>query len=460
MLQTKSTCERLADWIVHLAAQDIPVATVTAAKSCILDSLACMIGGIGLKPSRIALDVLLSSTGVGKVCIPGTSARLGVLPAAYIGAYAANALDFDDCFREDAPSHPGATIIPAALAVAADRDCDGHRFIRAVIAAYEVSLRIGRAVDASSERKASVMGYGPWQTFGATVVASALLGLDQAQIRSAFGVAGAHAPVPSIRKFVDGVRPYSWVKNGYGMASEAGVLAALLAERGFHGNQEILDGEHGFWAMAGSDRYRRELAVDGLGEDWLINKVEFKPYACCRWSHTMLEALAQLRQEQSPDDIVSVEVAGFKEFVDALDGSLPETIVDAQFNAPYLGALELLGRSPAHGLDERDLVDAGVRAMAARIRIRHDPALDEAHETRMATPVRVALRDRQGERRETFIEEPSTSVRRGGFSQTEIGNKFINIASPVLRATAAAARDMVLNLENHRINDLVPLLLA
>src|SRR5690606_19330976 len=107
--------------------------------------------------------------------------------------------------------------------------------------------------------------------------------------------------------------------NCYGIASEVGVLSAMLAERDFLGNREIFDGDTGFWIMSGSDRYRQELAVERLGEQWLILDVGFKPYACCRWTHTLLDSLRFLAASLAKEAIVKVDVHGFRELTQVLN---------------------------------------------------------------------------------------------------------------------------------------------
>ena len=448
----------LADWISGLDLADVPQPARDAAVDCLIDSVACMTGGIALASSRMALEMMQDAGSGRLVTVPGSAARLGLLDAAWLGGHTANALDFDDCFRDGAPSHPGATVIPPALALAEARGASGADLLRAVIAGYEVSLRIGRALNASPRRKAQVMGYVPWQTFGATVAGASLLRLDPRRIRSAFGITAMQAPVPGVRKAVEGLRPYGWIKNAYGAGAQVGLQSALLAEKGFHGHQSVLDGPHGFWIMSGSDQHD-PAGYRELGEDWMIRRVEFKPYACCRWSHTMIEALALLRQGLAPADVAAVEVHGFGEFHSALGGPLPDTIVDAQFSAPYLAALELLDRSPARGMFETDLTDPAVHRMAGRVQLFHDPAYDPAHEARMATPVRVVLTTATGERRETHIEEPPTSVLRGGFSRAQICAKFLTVCAPVLgQSRAEQALDLLLGIERAEMRDLMALL--
>lgn len=452
--------EILADWIAGSELKRIPAPAVDAAKNCLIDAVACMVGGVALQSSQTVLEVLTSAGTTNFVTVPGETARLGLLDAAWLGGHTVNALDFDDCFRDGAPSHPGATIIPPALAVAEARGATGAELLCAIIIAYEVSLRIGRAIDASPHRKDVVMGYSSWQTFGATVASARLLKLDATSIRSSFGIAAMQAPVPGVRKAVEGLRPYGWIKNAYGACCHVGVLSALLAEKGFHGHQSVLDGPFGFWIMAGSDRHRPE-GYAGLGEDWLVTRVEFKPYACCRWSHTMIEALSRLTEGLAPGDVAAVDVYGFLEFYRGLGGGMPDNIVDAQFNARYLAALQLLGRSPEFGMSESDLADTAVAKMAERVRLHHDPAYDTAHDATMATPVRVELATTGGELRTLFIEEPPTSVRRGGFGRDQICAKFRRVCDPVLGAERSErALSMLLDIENADLATLMQLLAA
>lgn len=458
-LNQTPTSKALAEWINSLQYGEIPEDVIQHAKLCCLDSIVCMVGGIKLQPSKVILNVFLNQGSAQAATIPGTSEKLSVLDAAYLNAQTANALDLDDCFRNGAPSHPGATVIPPLLPLAEVRKTGGEEFLTGVVTGYEISLRIGRAVDASGERKEEVMGYSPWQTFGASAGAASIMKLEVPQILSAFGLTGAQAPVPNIRKLIDGIRPYSWIKNAYGIAGKTGLLSALMAEGGFHGNQEILDGPHGFWVMSGSDQYNPEKALDGLGEEWLLPDVEFKPYACCRWAHTMLEALEKFKESLDVDTVQHIAVTGFHEFARSLDGPPPATVVDAQFNARYLAALELLDKSSKFGLSEKDLNDEKVLGLMEKISIHHDQTYDQEHIDKGRIPVRVALTANHETRYSEKINEPATSKARNGFSKEEMCSKFMSITGPILgEAKANDAMSMVLSLEKYCIGDLMALL--
>lgn len=446
------TASTLASWITRLRYEDIPPDVLSHAKACCLDSVACMIGGMSSQPCTIIRDVLKQGHGASDaVSFPGTNLRMGVLTASYLGAQAANLLDFDD----DYVGHPGATVIPPALALAEERDASGADLVTAIVAGYEVSLRIGQAVQATPERKRAVLGLSPWQTFGAVAAAASLIGLTHTRILNAFGLAGAQAPLPSIRKFLEGDPPFSWIKNCYGIASEVGVLSAMLAEQDFLGHREIFDGDTGFWTMSGSDCYNQELAVNELGDQWLTLDVGFKPYACCRWTHTLLDSLRLLAARLAGQVITKIDVYGFRELTQTLNKPLPTSIIDAQFNARYVAALELTGRSPMSGMFEADLTDPEVITLAERVNLHQEAAADEAYFEKGRLPVRVVITCESGAILSANAEWPSGSSEAGGFPDQKLDRKFLNIVSSVLgHHKAVHALEIIRDIENWAARDL------
>lgn len=437
---------------------DVPSDVVQHAKACVLDSIGCMIAGNATPACTTILDVL-QRYGAGDIVVPGSGKTLALPAAAYLNAQAANALDFDDSFRSGAPSHPGATIVPPALAIGQDRGAGGEDFLRAVIAGYEASLRIGCAIQPSAGRKQEVYGFSTWQIFGAVTAATCLLGLTADQIVNALGLAAVHAPVPSLRKLGTGEPPpYPWIKNTYGAASEMGLLAALLAAEGYIGSRSIFEGDHGFWVMSGSDRYRPELMTEALGQDWLLRDVGFKHYGCCRWTHTMLDALHDCAGKVSPTDIASVDVYAFKELYQ-LRGSAPGSVIDAQFHAPHVAALELLGRSPARGLLASDLSDPQVAALRNKVAMHHEPAADEPYYRHGILPVRVVLHMRDGSEHTVSRENPTGSAAAGGYPREAIEAKYLRLSSGALGQQRAASSMAALNdIESRPLSAVLPLI--
>ncbi len=373
---------RIAEWIAGARLAHVPADVVEAARRAVLDHVACAIGGAALTPGRMLAETFTEFGGAPQATVWATLGgdaplRLPLPSAVYLNSAFSNLLDFDDSYP--GAGHPGGTVVAPALGLAEHLDRSGAEALLAVVVGYEVSLRVALATRPSPERYRQVAGYSSWQTLGAAAAAAPLLRLDAERTAHALGLGGFNAPVPNMRKLGLELeeRPFSWTKNNYGWAAAGGVLGALLAERGFVGQRQLFERERGFWVMIGSDRCDVDRLTAGLGEEWLLRRVGFKPYACCRWTHTTLAAVEALRARH-PDlardlaRIAGVEVATFFEAADHLAAAHPADIIDAQFSLPHVTALVLLGRSPANGLTEPDLTDPAVRDLAGRIRLRED----------------------------------------------------------------------------------------
>lgn len=448
----------LSQYIAQATYEGIPSDVVLTAKNYILDSLANIIGGSSLEAGRIVISLIEEMGGVPEATILATGRKVPTLHAVYVNSYLANALDFDDTFS--AFAHPGSTAVPPALAVGEKVRASGKDLINAVVVAYEVMIRIGKAIKGSPERFKKVWGLSTWQIFGAVAAAATLLGLDQEKTANALGLAGVNAPVPYARKLGLELeeRPFAWSKNNYGWASMGGVLGAFLAEKGFLGNRFILDGERGFWIMSGSDQCKWELMTEGLGTNYVMGETAFKPYASCRWTHSTIDAVSGIKEKFhfAPEEVKGIKVQSFYEAMISLAEPTPQNIIDVQFSIPHLVALVLLDRSPAKGLSEANLSDPKLQQLARKIQIEID---DEAsrlffEQGEMPSTVVIELNDGR-----IFIE--SVPVAKGDarnpMTEKEIKDKFMSLVAPVLGADRAERiKERVDNLE--RLEELSQLL--
>lgn len=437
----RSLTGRLADWVSGLDFSALPETVVEAAKVLVLDCLACAIGGIRTEPGRLVERVFRAAGGRPESTVWPTGRRISTLHAAYVNAYLANALDFDDTFAH--MGHPGATVIPAAIAEAERGRRPGRELLTALVAGYEVSLRLGLAIQPSPRRAREVWGFGTWHVFGAAVAAGKLRGLSAGAFEHAFGVAGVNAPVPASHKLglAADDRPVSWAKNNFGWACMGGVLAAELAARGFRANRRILDGERGFWRMAGSDRFRASLLTDGLGRDFWLTRTAIKPYAACRWTHPVLDAAAAIRARHPGLDagrIAAARVRTFTPLTADFHVEQPRDVVDAQFSLPYLVALELSGRSPRRGLSARHLHDRRVAAIAKRVVVVPDRAADRAFRRDGSMRATVEVVDPAGRTYRAEAALPGSAAAGRSPDAALVREKFQALVVPVVGARRAA----------------------
>lgn len=168
-----------------------------------------------------------------------------------------------------------------------------------------------------------------------------LLGLDLEQTLNAFGIAGAIAPVAHAGKFGWHDKSISFIKDNVAWPAEAGIRACLLAKLGYLGSESILDGEKGYWVMAGSDRCDFGLMTDF--REFEILTVSLKPYPCCRWIHTTLDAIDALQSKVkiNLEEIDRVDVYSILPLADFFGKTDPKTFVDMEFSVPCAVALRL-----------------------------------------------------------------------------------------------------------------------
>lgn len=387
----------MAEFVAGAEFDDLPPDIVRTAKSYILDSFGCQIGGATMPHGRIALDLFTAKGGVPEAAIVATGHRTTALFAGYVNGALANALDFDDCYLDIA--HPAATIVPAALAVAEKVDASGRDLLNAIVTGYEVSLRICDAIRPTRQRHRIGPTMATWQIFGAAVAAAKLLRLDAQQVSWTFGHAGVSAPVPSRLKngLYPEARPFSQIKNNFGWAAMGGILAAELAERGLPGNQTMFDTDENFAIMAGSDRCDHARFTSGLGTEYLLPITGLKRYGACRQTHSTLDAVGHLLEERpiSPEQVRHVLVESTAGVHNNFDVRQPASVVDAQFSIPPLVALMIAGHSPTRGIAMDRLADPAVQDLIAKVEVGHDPDADRifAEERHIPSTVTITLDD-------------------------------------------------------------------
>ena len=382
--------QKLAEYVVNFRLEQCPAEVVHQAKRCTIETVACALGGSRTPLAQAAVRAL-GRMGEGGACtVFGLGRRAAPDRAAFVNGVAANALDYDGGVVLQ--GHYGGTVIFATMAMAELTGASGRDFLEAVIAAYEVTTRIGEATRPSPEHRRLVSGYGPHQGFAAVVAAGRLLKLDVGRMVHAFGIYGAFAPLPSSAQWNWRNRPLTWTKDMVAWPSVSGINAALLAESGFLGPRTILEGERSFWRMAASDRFVPEALLDGLGERFNMMKLYFKAYPTCRWNQAALDAVRAVmaRRRWSERDVAGVEVGVARALVDQqFEDYEPHNLVDAQFSLPYAVALILHGEiAGPHWYEPALFESPGIRSTMKKVTLRLDAEIERLFvEQRMAAAV-------------------------------------------------------------------------
>lgn len=341
--------QRLATFAATTPYEALPADVVDSVRKRVLDLLGICVAALDLPTSQAALGFVADQGGRGQAHAVGLDAALPAPLAAFANGVLAHSLDYDDTHL---PSvlHPSASVVPAALAMAELVGASGRETIRAIAIGLEVCVRVGMAGYDAEAGNSVFFEHGQHATsicgaLGGAVAAALLLGLDERGILDAFGLA-----VSMAAGVIEANRTGGTVKRMHcGWAAQSAVTAAQLAQRGFTGPPTVLEGRFGFFEAFLRGEFNPDEITAGLGSDWAVPGIFFKPYPANHFTHAAIDAGMALR-ERGLDlhDIESmtlgVPTAVVRTIGQPIEGKrAPETGYQAQFSGPYAVVAGLLG---------------------------------------------------------------------------------------------------------------------
>jgi len=308
--------------------------------------------------------------------------------------------------------------------------------MEALVLGYEIGARIGIA----AALRPDMHPHGTWGTVGAATAVAKLLGYDAARIRETINVASSLTLATSKRTMLEG----GTVRNAYaGIANRMALMAIDLIEAGFVGER---DGLSSVFGRVVSETFDTAKMIDGLGDDWQIDRNYFKLHSCCRYNHGALDALDLLlaREPVAPDAIERVDVASYL-YAAELDDQAPRNTLGAKFSVPFAVATRLArGSSAVENFTWDALRDERVQALARRVFVTEDKAMTSR--LPQVRPARVDLRLRDG-RTLTAAVEANRGDDQDPYSREELTTKYVSLTARVWpRKTAEAVRQKVLKL--------------
>lgn len=425
-------------------------------KSLIIDQIGLQIGCATLPWSRTTYNYNSKTFPVqGSSTIAYYGDKVSPEQAAFTNACFGHAQDFDDtCLKVQ--THPGAVIIPVAMAMAEETGASGLQVMKAIAAGMEVMLRVAHSVSPGCLQRGhhTPQATGP---FGAAITAGLLLGLSEEQLRNAMGIAGS---------FSGGLIEYTQsggsVKRIHtAIPTTAGIRAAFFAADGLTGPSTVLEGKKGFCTVY-SDTTDLSRLTDRLHERYLIHEVALKYYNCCYFIHAPLEATLQLTREHglTPDLIRSIRVGTSKHgTVHVGRIKEPHDSLGAQFSVQYTLALALLKEIPGLESYEENLWNPDIRAYASKVDVFEDPTCTAEYPENWGSIVEIETHDgRTLSNRVRFpIGNPENPM-----SDEQICSKFIrNVNGKISNLQAEFLYDKIGSLESVKdIRELTGLLVA
>ncbi len=430
------------------AGRALPPEVAHHAKRALLDWFAALFPGIAAAPGPQLMRAHASELGFGRSSLPGQRTSAFAATAAWINGSISHAVEFDDIFR-DAIYHPGCPTVSAALAVAEDRNCSGADLLKAITVGYEISTRIGAAVQPSHYRFFHTTG--TVGCFGGAAGAAALAAPGDAEVmRHALATAATFAS-----GLQQAFRSDAMTKALHaGHAAWVGVTAGVGAAAGVTGALDILEGSAGFGAAL-ADQPNWKIATEALGTRYNIAAITQKKHACCGHTFAAVDAMQELRSEHriDPDDVEAIRIETYQTALDVTGNFEPRTAFEAKFSLPYVVAHALrFGPVRLGAFGDEQLADAATRVLLKKVKLVADPQLSAGFPNARAARVIVTLRDGQ-------VLERFAPFRKGDpeapLSDAELNEKFIELAAPVIGdARAAAFLDQLWHIERLQVADL------
>ena len=426
---------QISEFVAGIGYDRLPDGVAARVKLLLMDTV-----GIALRarhdaestPSLLAAADSLGLAG-GEASVIGADAGYTPPGAALINGTLAHSLDFDDT-HAPASLHPSAPIVPAALAAAEMTGAKGRDVIAAIVAGYEVQIRLSLALVPKDHYG---RGFHPTATcgaFGATAAAARVFGLTADEVAHAFGITLSQA-AGSVQFVLGG----AWTKRfQVGYAAMNGLIAASLAREGFTGAAEPIEGKAGFLRSYAPEPVM-EKATEGLGSVYETMAIAVKPYPCCRYAHAALDALIELGAANGidPGDIEAVEIGLPRTGWNLIGGpeevkQNPRNVVDGQFSMAFTAAVVL--RQGGMGWDDygRHLGDPRTLALCKRVRCVVDPRAEAEFPRQMSGAARVST---DSGTFETFVAVPKGEPE-NFLSAAELRAKFDSLLGPCLAPAA------------------------
>jgi 2-methylcitrate dehydratase PrpD len=417
---------RLAAHVAAVRYESLQTSAVHAFKRTLLDFVTCAISGSAMPVSRALLAYYEDNDATRTATVIGSHARLSVPNAALVNGANTHGLDFDDGHTHGS-AHPAGAIFPAVLAAAEQQDVEAKSVIAAVVAGYDVMLRIAAAMHPATARRGfhntALSG-----VFGAAAAASSLLRLDAGQTGHALGLAGS---------FAGGTREYldegAEVKRLHpGKAARDGLLCAEFARRGVTGPTRILEGRYGFFQTHAGGEVKWQRLFEALAQRFEIEQVYFKPYPCCRHYHAVIDGLLELRQAHGfgAADVAHVDIGLYAVGASGHDHKHCDTLLDAQMSAPCAAALAIVdGQMTATQFLPESLRRKEVQALLQKIDTRIDDECERLYPGTRSGVVGVTLEG--GAKFEKRVLEPKGEAA-NPMSDADLEQKFLGNCEPLI----------------------------
>ena len=368
--------QRWAKFALGLNYENIPSVAIKEAKRFLLDSVGCAFSALDNKDTQAAYNYIQDLSGNKHATVIGWGEKANLPQATLMNSLLIRALDYNDIYWEQDPSHPS-DIIPAVLSTGEFMKKNGKEVLIGIIIAYELEMRLCLA--AFPGVREIGWHHATLTQLVSPVVAGRMLDLNEEEIVAAIGISGSsHFTLGGV---VAG--HLTNMKNAADpFAVEAGVRAALLASKGYTGPVEVFEGKEGLFEVLDKVKWDRDVLTKGLGEKFLINQCGYKAFPTEALTHQPITAALEVMQENNldPKEVEEVLVETTTRGADILSDPSkykPTTKETADHSLPYCIAVAVAkGNVLPSDFEEDALRDPLVWSLLDKIKVIDNPEID------------------------------------------------------------------------------------
>lgn len=423
-----SISRQLARFALSLQYTDLPENVIYEVKRYLYDSIGCAYGGYHTKDVKILRELALEQGGKGESTIIGYGDKVPATQSSLVNSLMIRALDFNDIYWREDPSHPS-DIIPAALSIGEKVNASMKEVIVAIVLAYEFEQRLCEfAVPGIRERK---WHHATLTQFVSPIVAGRLLGLTEDQMVNAIGISGCcHHTIGCPTAGV-----LTMMKNTVDpLATQAGVIAALMAQKGYTGTEQVFEGKEGFMDVFG-EGWNLEKLVGNLGSSFKILECSMKAFPTEALTHTHITATLKtvIENDIQPDEIQEVVVTTIARACDILFDPHkyePTSRETADHSLPYCIARAILDRKiTTQSFSEEKIHDPQLKQIIHKIRGEASAEFEKLFPAKQ--PSRVTIITNDGKKYSVYLEYPKGDPREP-MTMEDLDNKFSALSSSLL----------------------------
>jgi len=424
----KSFSKQIAEFAVSLKYEDLPAEVVNEVKRYLYDSIGCAYGGYHTKDVNILRDIYTGLGGKEEATLIGFGDRIPAVNATLVNSLMIRALDFNDIYWKEDPSHPS-DLIPAALSVGEMVGASMKDIITAIILAYEFEMRLCEfAVPGVRERK---WHHATLTQFVSPIVAGKILGLTVDQMVNAIGINGSHNHTigcPTAGKL-------TMMKNTVDpMAVQSGVFAALMAQKGYTGTIAVFEGKEGLKDVYGPDWDDNKL-LGNLGDKYKILECSMKAFPTEALTHTHLSATLKVINENDikTENIEQVTITTIARACDILFDPhkyRPESRETADHSLPYCIAAAIVDRQiTTQSFSDEKMKDERIWQVIDKIKGKASQEFEKMFPAKQ--PSKVVVKTNDGKEFSEYLEYPKGDPREP-MTMDDLSAKFNSLSAPLL----------------------------